>query len=270
MKKTLFSWTIPIIFSTSLFFVLRPAFAHIVQDQQSPLSNYLKTGNVEVDREVNNGFSRVYYVYDGQKTYVSQEGANSKQEYSRGQYIVWITEVADAPGQVYLHDILSGSTTQLTFSGNNANPKVSKEGYVVWEGWIASEVPPSQGFGEASWQIFFFDGVKTVQLTSGDPSFNPEIDGDYITYTRRDITGTYRGVLYSIKNGQERDITTGIDAKYPKVRNGKIFLGGVGVEREFGLTAEDLFVLDLLPLESTESATHESYELEDSRINAVK
>ncbi len=255
--KRLKLWVLPIFVSVGLFLVLRPTFAQIVEGQPLSLSDYLQTDNVDVGLDVDNGFSRIYYLYDNQKTYVSQEGINSKQPDTNGRYIVWVTEAGDAPGQVFLYDTVSGLTIQLTFSGTNGNPKVSKDGIVVWNGWITNvnngeAGPPTQGFGEASWQVFLFDGTKITQLTSGDVSFDPQIDGDYVSYTRRDITETYRAVVYSISKKEAKEITTGVQAKHPQVKNGKILLSGG--KQEFPLMVDDLFVLDLAPLAATESA----------------
>jgi hypothetical protein len=83
---------------------------------------------------------------------------------------------------------------------------------------------------------------------------NPEIAGDYISYGRQDITGTWRGVVYSISRGKAKDITTGLASQKPEIRKGKIILKGDG-EEEFPLTAEDLFLLDLQPLSSDEPET---------------
>jgi len=110
--------------------------------------------------------------------------------------------------------------------------------------------------------------MKITQLTSGDTSVNPGIEGDYIIYARKDITGTWRSAVYSVSKNRAVDVTTGIASKYPKVRNGKIILGGQGSEKEFGLNADDLFILDLIPLTTTESAgTKEDQATESAEVD---
>ncbi len=245
-------WLLPMFISAGLFLVLRPTLAQIVEGEQTSLTEYLLTNNVEIGQEIVSGFVRIYYLYNGQKIYISDTGQNSKQPYTMGKYIVWITEIGDAPGQVFLYDILSGTKTQITFSGTNGNAKVSKEGNVVWEG----QNPSADSVGNEGWQVYLFDGNKIRQLTVGDISFNPVVDGDFVSFTRRDITDTYRSVVYSINRNESREVTSGISSKYVKVRNGKIFLGEMGRE-EFALTVDDLFLLNLVPLRATDSAATE-------------
>ena len=240
--KLIKSWLIPIIIAILLFIVVQPTLAQLGEQQES-LVDYLASKNVEVGEEVVNGFLQIYYLYNGAKTYVSPEGQNSKQPSTNGAYIVWVTEKNDVPGQIFLFNILtSTSAIQISNSGTNLNPKVNREGKVVWEEWV-----------ENRWQISLFDGTSVQQLTSGDESFNPEIEGDIVSYTRRDIAGTYRAVVYSISKKEGKEVTTGDSAKHPKVRNGKILLAD-GLE-EFPLTVEDLFVLDLAPLSAPSEVT---------------
>ena len=241
------SWIVPIIVSIGLFVMIRPALAQLENPQQS-LNDFLAEGNVEVGIEVVGGFSRVFYEYDGVRKYISQEGQNSKQVITNSKYVVWVSQENDQPGQIYLYDILSGSAIQITYLGTNSNPKVTEDGKVVWEGWV----PDEEG---GKWQVFFFDGTKVAQLTSGDISINPDIEGDNVVYARRDVSGTWRSVIYSVSKNEAKEIATGISSKHPKVKNGKILLAD-GSE-EFPLTVEDLFVLDLAPLTVPSKVTAE-------------
>ena len=236
------AWILPAIIAGLLFFAVRPTLAQLTQ-QQADLALFLTTDNVDVGSEVVDGFSRIYYVFDGNKNYVSQEGLNSIQPHSVGEYIVYVTDIR-GEGQIFLHHILSSQTTQLTFSSTNLDPKVSLDGWVVWEGWVHEE---------DGWQVFLFDGASTRQLTSGQLSMNPDIEGEVVVYARRDVSGVWRAVVYSKKEDKHVDVTTGESAREPKLVEGKIFLAQ-GKE-EFALTAEDLLLLDLVPLSSGEEPT---------------
>ena len=241
------NWIVPLLVSIGLFWFIRPVMAQLDEQHQS-LRDYLSENNVDIGIEVVGGFSRVFYQYEGNKKYISTEGQNSKQVSTDGKYIVWVTQRNDEPGQVYLYDITSGVAIQITHSGTNSNPKAGSGGRVVWEAWVADE-------DGGKWQIFLFDGMKITQLTSGDLSVNPEIEGDFITYARRDITGTWRSVVYSLGTNESKEVATGISSKHPKIKNGKVLLAE-GKE-QFPLTVEDLFVLDLAPLTVSDEVTSE-------------
>lgn len=231
--KILKTWILPALCAGLLFFAVRPVFAQIA-DISIPT-------DVEVGQEVKNGFVRIYYIHNGSKKFISQENENSKQPSSKGEYIVWVTEKNDAPGQIFMYQLGNGTITQLTYSGTNQLPKVSSEGKVVWQGWTND-----------TWQIFFFDGKSVKQLTNSEPSLNPDIEEDNIVFTQKE-GATYKAVLYSISKQEFKDITVGIEAKHPKLAKGKIKF----TQKEFPLTAEDLFLLDLSPLSATPSASPE-------------
>ncbi len=237
------SWILPILVSIVLFIAVRPTFAQLVGGEVGDL------GIKEVGSEVGeNGFRQIYYTdTNNNKRYITNTNYTNGEPQFAGDNIVWMGQAVGGNWRVFRYHIPSASTLELTGGINNANPKVSSDGKVVWEGWVEDE-------DGGKWQIFFFDGVKITQLTSGDLSLNPDIEGDYIAYARRDISGTWRSVVYSISQNKAMEVTTGTSSKKPKVRGGKILLAGEGVEKEFPLTVEDLFLLNLVPLSATESA----------------
>lgn len=228
------SWLVAFFISVGLFIAVRPTLAQLAEKQMN-LSSYLQLSNVEVGSEVIDGYNQVYYIFDDDKKFITEGAVNSTLAVSSGEFIAFRKSLTGGD-QIFLYSLLVEQTIQLTNSGNNTNPKVSKNGTVVWEGWTQN-----------GWQIFVFDRTKIIQLTSGDLSINPDIEGDYVIYARRDIAGTYRSVVYSIARGEAKEVTTGIKSKRPELANGKIILRGER-EEEFPLTTEDLFVLDLAPL----------------------
>jgi hypothetical protein len=232
------SWLIPLLVSVGLFWFIRPAMAQIV-DGQEGLSDNLSGNIVDIGVEVVDGYSQVYYSEGGEKVFVNLGDQNKRHPDVNGEYMVWAGDVGGA-GQVYRYHIPTDTLLQITHSGTNLQPKVSSNGQVVWEGWVDDE---------DTWQIFFFDGIKAVRLTQGDMSRNPKIAGDYISYGRLDISGTWRGVVYSINRGEEVEVTVGFDAKELEVdEDGNILLTGSGVGKAFPLMVEDLFLLEFEPL----------------------
>ena len=234
------NWLIPLFVAVAVFFVIRPVLAQTV-DIPSPDA----VGVESID-----GYSQVYYEVGGGRKFITSGNINSKMPAFAGKYIAYVTDI-NGLGQVFLYDLASETRTQLTFIGNNLNPKVDDKGRVTWEGWQDPNI---------TWQIFFFDGKSTRQLTTGDTSLNPNLSGDYISYGRRDITDTWRAVVYSINDNKSVDVTTGEKARNPKIKNGDIYLAAESLaEEKFSLSVDDLFLLNLAPLsESTESSNIES------------
>jgi len=250
MNKIIKSWLLPLALAVVLFIVVRPVLAQTLE-----IPNIVSVGTESID-----GYSQVYYETGGGRKFVTSGNINSKMPAFAGKYIAYVTDI-NGLGQVFLYDLTSETHTQLTFVGNNLNPKVDDKGRVVWEGWQDPNT---------TWQIFFFDGLSTKQLTTGDTSLNPDFSGDHISYGRRDITGTWRAVIYSIKDNKSVDVITGENARNPKIKNGDIYLAaGSLVEEKFSLSVDDLFLLNLAPLsESTESSNIESNRVFDE-LNAT-
>jgi|GEM_PF-2413100 len=246
MNKVIKSWLVPLLIALGLFAIARPLLAQTLT-QEEQLSQLLAGGNVSVGSEMGkNGFRQIYFQIGTNKAFVTNSDHVNADSLIDGEQMVWISKI-NGSWQIFLHDIPTNNTTQLSFSGNNVNPRIDN-GNVVWEGWI-----------DNTWQIFFFDGKSVQQLTTGDSSMNPEIEGDNIVYGRKDVSGTWRAVVYSIGSDKAQDITTGIAAKHPDLENGKIILGRVNKEggEEFPLTVDDLFLLDLPPLVSTPTPSPE-------------
>ena len=239
MKNIFKTWILPILISAGLFAGVRPILAQQLQGGIT-LSDYLKSNNVEVGSEEKNGYRQIYYIWNDNKVFITDTNYTNSDPVTDKENIVWIAQM-DSGWRVFMYNILSGTTVQLTQTGINVNPRISGNS-VVWEAQNEKGV----------WQVDLFDGKSVKQITQGDMSLNPDIEGGYIAYGRKDAVG-WRGSLYSIKEGKEVDISTGENAKEPKLKNGKIYLlADSGGKEEFALTAEDFFVLDLLPLAASD------------------
>ncbi|KKT22236.1 MAG: hypothetical protein UW08_C0013G0002 [Parcubacteria group bacterium GW2011_GWB1_43_8b] len=238
-------WLAPFILVAIIFIYVKPSFAQLAE-RDTRLAQFLLEGNLEVGIETVEGFSHGYYVFEGEKTYITEGSLNDKQIKTNGEYITWVKDVGGT-GQIFLYHIPTSTTTQLTYSGTNLNPKVNKKGNVVWEGWVD---PPTQGSGEAGWQVFVYDGKVIRQITQGDLASHSYIEGDYIVYARKDIAGLWRSEAYSIIDNKTADISLGNETEYPKLVNGEIFLGPpTESQTKFPLKIQDLFLLNLPALD---------------------
>ena len=248
-KKLIKTWIVPLIVSIVLFITARPILAQQFQ-WEITLVDYLKSNNVGIGSEEKNGYRQIYYTYNENKVFITDTNYTNSQPVTEKEYIAWQAQI-DNGWRIFLYHIPTNITTELTQSGNNVNPQVSG-GKVAWERQV-----------DGVWQIFLFDGTKIYQLTQGDMSLNPDIEGNVIVYGRKDLSG-WRASAYSLIEKKEVDITTGETVKFPKLIDGQIYLAKEkgGVER-FPLTADDLFILDLASLAPTNQNSPETVTLED-------
>ncbi|MCA9363110.1 hypothetical protein KC851_02215, partial [Candidatus Kaiserbacteria bacterium] len=98
--------------------------------------------------------------------------------------------------QVISYDLETRQESQLTFSRtNNMDPKSSKEG-IVWQAWDGND-----------WEIMFFDGEITDQITDNDiQDVTPVIEDGYILWS---ILGGEKSEarVYSLESGEIMTIT---------------------------------------------------------------
>lgn len=208
MAAILKTWILPFVVGIVLFVLVRPGLAQIAEREQQ-LRNDLAGGEANVGDEIADGYQQVYYMHDEKKIFVTSGNQNSRDAVSDGEYMAWVQEV-NGLGQIILYHIPTDITTQITESGNNLQPRISGN-KVVWEGWV-----------DGGWQIFLFDGVRVRQLTSGDTSVHPDIDGDEVVFARRGKGGGWRAVRYRLADGSMEDVISGPQAKFPRFREGRV------------------------------------------------
>ena len=187
-----------------------------------------------------NGFRQIYYTWQDEKIFITNTPYPNGEPDTENEYITWMGQSTDGAWQVFLYDILTGTTIQLSTSSNNANPKVS-DGKLTWEGWV-----------DGTWQIFLFDGIKIKQITSGEPSINPDIDRNYLIYATRHTSGQWKSVAYSFAEDRSVDMFIGPETKHTGLKNGQVSLLSGSV-----VNVSSFFELDLGTLGSpaTPSAT---------------
>jgi len=227
------NWLKAIIIGVLLFILVRPAMAQIAESEAFMVGSEIG----------NHGFRQVFHTRGGGKTFITDNQFVSANPMIEGDYVTYMSQISGS-WQVFLYHIPSNTKTQLTVTGNNVNPRI-ENGLTVWEGWVD---PPE---GEASWQVFLYDGTGVKQLTNGDLSVNPDIEGDNIIMARRGIAGTWRSVLYSLVDGSFADITTGIVSKHPRLVGKKIFHN----DEEFPLITDDIYLLGFEAIPSVDELT---------------
>ncbi len=109
--------------------------------------------------------------------------------------VVW-QRLVDGRYQIISYDLEERKETQLTFSRtNNMEPKVAKEG-VVWQAWDGND-----------WEIMFFDGQFTDQITDNElQDVTPDIEDGYVLWN---VLGgkAAEARVYSIEGGEMMTIT---------------------------------------------------------------
>ncbi len=129
----------------------------VVSSKQGP------SGNMEIYLQTNRGNERQVTdnAYDDTSPHYDPESMR----------LVW-HRLIDGRYQIISYDIMGGSESQLTFSkANNMEPKVSDAG-IVWQAWDGND-----------WEVMFFDGSYTEQITNNDSQdVAPVIQDGYVLW----------------------------------------------------------------------------------------
>lgn len=123
-------------------------------DQEGDTEIFLRTSKNKVKQITDNSFDDTAPHYDAES-----------------MKVVW-QRLIDGRQQVVLFDIMEDEETQLTFSKtNNMEPKVSDAG-IVWQAWDNND-----------WEIMYFDGSYTEQLTENNAQdVAPVIQDGYVLW----------------------------------------------------------------------------------------
>ncbi|MDP3993775.1 MAG: hypothetical protein Q8P75_02215 [bacterium] len=209
LRKNLYTWIVPLALALLVFALARPALAEFIE-REIELSAFLASQNVEVGRAADeDGNSQIYYVYGGNKVFVTDSAVPHIDPVTDGKYIAWSSQLGQY-WQIFLYHIPSDATVQLTATnGNNVNPRVA-QGRIVWEGQA-----------EGTWQIFLYDSGQINQLTQGEfPSINLEMEGNYATFSQLTDGKNWKGTAYDIS--REEFLSLGL-TKHPLLKNGHVF-----------------------------------------------
>jgi hypothetical protein len=224
-------WLLPLAIAAAILTFVRPAAADLL-NYEARLSQYLLENDLTVGVQANDdGFPQVFYEFENTRTYITDNRFTNGQVYTKGEYITWMSEI-DGLWQIFMHHVPTNITTQLSYSGNNANPKVSG-GYAVWEGYV-----------DSLWQIFVYDGTSVRQITQGDLSINPDIENHFVVLASRDGEHEWRTVGYYITDNLIADIANDTGS-YVKLNGLNVDYGSSEKDkRRHPLTIEEVFIVE--------------------------
>ncbi len=195
-------WAPPVVIGGVLIVVANFALA----DPAPPpteLEQYLHSVELTPHSEVVNGYQQVYYYYNDQKVFVTNDSTNHTSPKSSGRYMTWIGSTDDLPGQIYFYDVLTDTTLRLSGFGTNSSPDLDGN-RVVWEQW-----------NNGSRQVAYYNGLDVAVISSGYNSFRPRISGNkiaYVQYVPDDPSGKLWHVIeYDTDSGQSSLILTTSD-----------------------------------------------------------
>lgn len=157
--------------------------------------------------------SHVMLLVDGQLIQVSTGSANHTQPTQRGDFIVWL-EVPQEHSEKYVvrYHIPTETELRLTTSGVSQFARVNTQGAVVWQQWV-----------DDTWQIFYFDGEQTRQITAGNtPHIHPDIYEHRVAYAEQDSAGEWLVVEQDVTTGSLTTIINSAGEKYPHYLDGVV------------------------------------------------
>lgn len=279
----------PVVFGIAIFWFLKPLLVKAVASE-AEISVYTTYNDLSVDVGEKSKISQIVYKFDGSENMITDEDYTNANPKSDGEFITWMGQTGSS-WHIFTHNVTTGTTNQLTFSGNNVNPDISFD-YVVWESMV-----------NGVWQVMFFDGVKINQITHGSaPSLEPSVSGDYIVYSQMtEQGGITHIILYDTLTGETTDLTPNsigwkpeIDGEFVfwhgsrdraevvymyVIPTGELYVSSVTRYEVLGKDAFDKYVTNLVEdgtvttntaTESTESSGSGTFTLEDATAGSLQ
>lgn len=179
------NWLLPIVISGGLVAGISGFASAGTPPTVSELASYLESNELVVGAETAGEYEQIYYVYEGNKIFLTGANYSHRNPVSSGSTIVWQGQINGA-GQIYAFDILTEMLVQVTSVGTNQNPSI-KDNIIMWETWTGDR-----------WAVSYYDGTFVRQLTNGTSSaVRPRTDGQSIIYAEQSTDG-WRTVSYNI------------------------------------------------------------------------
>lgn len=149
--------------------------------------------------------TEVFLIERGEKTKLSSSTQNHRDPFWRGDFVVWVEEPLEKSEKyIVRYHVPTHTTLRLTTQSVAQRPRVSTEGYVVWQGWT-----------DTGWQVFFSDGGEPQQVSASANALNPDIAGDLIVFAQKNEADIWQAITYN-RSTQETSVTKeGIEAKFP-------------------------------------------------------
>lgn len=141
------------------------------------------------------GYSQIVVKVDGKETVITDDRFNNLDVFARGNYVVWIRELAEEH-QVIRYQVSSGIDTVLATGGVFERPRVDRQGNVVWQWWDKTA---------DTWRIAYFDGQTHNLAHFG---LYPDISGDRILFVKKNQRETWDLVELDLKSKLETVLAT--------------------------------------------------------------
>ncbi len=205
-SSRLFGWVVPIVVAGLGFAAVQPLLTFQAK----------AAGTYRAGADVVAGYQQVY-IQDTVtlvKTYITSGRQNSYDpEIANNQYVAYSVASNDGSIQVKLYNITSSSTTAIVNDGTNLDPKVD-QGIVVWKKWVTDR-----------WQIFLYNGTSAIQISAGNSSARPDIEGDLVTYATKNGSNIWESYKYTISSGATVLVNSGNNFAWPRLSGINVIYG---------------------------------------------
>ena len=223
------SWLLVLAIVLPLYFVtfIPPVFARL-RDAVKDMGGTFNEGSekhafIGIDPETG---TEVYFFDGAENIKITDNGVtDGNAQYDEFSNKIVFQSLIDGIWHIFLYDIETDTTLQLSYDGiNNVSPQIS-QGQVVWQSWI-----------DGHWEIYYYDGIITERLSFNEtPDIEPKISNGYIVWRQyEDTTASgsfkkgidskkYEIVLFDLLRREIRKLTddkrtdSSVDLEYPYV-----------------------------------------------------
>lgn len=183
---------------------------------EAELKKHLESSELQVSSEVVNDFQHVYYDFGRVRVHITEGESNNTSPVTSGPLIAWTrTNYGDNQRLVYLYDVLTRNTKQLTFYGN-ASKLVMDGNLLVWEQHTAGDS-----------KVYYYDGQQIKMIESEYTSLRPQVQDGVIAFAEHLGKGKYQVVKYYTNNREAEVVATGDTTNtWPRFEGDKLVIGG--------------------------------------------
>ena len=205
LGRFLRQWLLPFLVAGGLIVALHPGVQADPAPTTSELTTYLAHNSLQLGTQIVDGYEQIYYTYNGRQVFITSSSYNHVYQSASGAYVTWEGVFGDG-GQIYLYNVLTQSTVQLSDHGTNSEPFIFTN-QVVWRSWDGQH-----------WQINYYNGSTVQQITNANTSsVRPSTNGQQIIFAQQVATNDWKALSYDIASGQTSLIREGDEAStaYP-------------------------------------------------------